>query len=209
MTNIKRSDRFLIVGRSGSGKSYLARALFESVPPPRCVIDPKDDPAATGGGFRDRRQAVTFSDPAKLPDAEVIRFVPRDPADLELYDRLYRELFEVRGMFVWADEASWPLPARGAPRGAEKLIAQGRVRGIGHMALHQRPVELARVVPANSEHLIAFDIGHPDDVATMAKAIGIDPGELGAELRNLPDHGFAWYSARDRSLTVCDPITRR
>ena len=206
---IKRSDRFLIVGRSGSGKSVLARALFESVGPPRCVIDPKDDPATTGGAFADRRVAVTFHDPARLPDAEVIRFVPRDPADLEAYDRVYRELFERPGVFVWADEASWPLPARGAPPAAGKLIAQGRVRGIGHLALHQRPVEVARIVPANSEHLVAFDIGHPDDVQTMAKAIGIDPAELAADLRSLPPHGFAWYSARDRTLTVCDPIRRR
>lgn len=206
---MNRSDRAFLVGATGTGKTVLARRLFESHAPPRLVIDPKDDPDATGGLFRDQRVAVTFHDPARLPDAEVARFVPRDPGDLDAYDRLYSGVFERRDVVVWLDEAADAAPSAGAPRGLRRVIKQGRSRGIGHIATHQRPVEVDRALIGNAEHLVVFDIRHPADVQTLAGGMGIDPTELRAIIESMPKFGFAWYAPASRTVTVCDPIARR
>lgn len=206
---MKRSDRVFIVGATGTGKTLLGRRLFEAHNPPRLVIDPKDDVDATGGVFRDGRVAVTFHDPGRLPDAEVARFVPRDPGDLEAYDRLYTAIFERRDVVVWLDEAGDAAPSSGAPPGLRRVVKQGRSRGIGHIATHQRPVEVDRALLGNAEHIVIFDVRHPADVGTLAGAIGIPPAELAGIIQTMPPHGFAWYSPASRQVTICDPIPTR
>ncbi len=198
----KRSDRVVVIGSTRSGKSVLARRMFEAMAPPRAVVDPKDDAEATGGGYRDRRVAVTFSDPARLPDADSIRFVPRDPYDFAAYDTLYRGLFARRGIFVWTDEAGIIAPSAGGPAGFRRLVTQGARFGIGHVALNQRPVDLDKALWANAEQIITFRVGDPDDVRRLANTGPTTPKALEERIRRLPPFGFLWYGARDQRWRV-------
>jgi DNA helicase HerA-like ATPase len=187
-----------IAGRSGSGKSTLARSLFESYPPPRLLIDPK--------AMEHTAYAVTFTDPARLPDAPVARFVPRDPTDLDAYDRLYAVVFDAGPRVVWLDEAPDAAPASGAPRNLLRVLKQGRARGIGHIACSQRPVDLAVPVRSESEHVFAFDTQNPADVGALAGMMGLDPSQLRGFFAATPWHGFVWYSARDGVVTLAPPL---
>ncbi len=204
----RREDRIFITGSTGTGKTVLARALFAARLPPRLVIDPKADQPATGGAYADGRQAVTFSDPARIPDAESLRFVPRDPFDLDGYGRLAVTLWDRPGMYLWLDEAGLILPAANPPRPMLRLVTQGRARRIGMVALHQRPVEVARAFLGNAEHLAAFRLGYPDDVDTLSGFFEVPPATLAGVLANLPPHGFAWYSRRDNILVPCAPLRK-
>lgn len=197
------SQRLVVIGATGSGKTFLARRIFGAVPPPRLVIDPKDDPEATGSGY-----AVTFRDPTRLPDAPVVRFVPSDPLDRDIYDRLYATVWgSGRRWFTWLDEAENAAPAsRGMPRAMGRLITQGRVRGLGHMALNQRPVGIDPRLIGNAEHVITFRMGYPADLDTMAQAFGVAPGELRRWLGSLPRYGFAWYDRLGGRLVLADTV---
>lgn len=195
----RTSDRMVIVGRTGTGKSTLARALLESFPPPRLVIDPK---AAETTAY-----AVTFHDPGRIPDAPAARFIPRDPDDLDAYDRLYRAIFVAGPRAVWLDEAPIAAPSNAAPRGLLTVIRQGRGRGIGHIATGQRPVHIARELITESEHVIAFPTQHPADLDTLAGVMAYNPRQLRADLASLPTFGFAWYAARNATLALCPPIS--
>jgi hypothetical protein len=209
MAGPRREDRIFLTGSTGTGKTVLARALFASRLPPRLVIDPKADQPATGGAYADGRQAITFSDPARIPDAGSLRFVPRDPFDLDAYNRLALGLWDRPGMYLWLDEAGLILPANNPPRAVLRLVTQGRARRIGMVALHQRPLEVARAYLGNAEHLAAFRLGHPDDVDTLAGHFGLPPSALAGVLTTLPPHGFAWYSRRDNALAPCAPLRVR
>lgn len=205
----RRHDRIFLTGSTGTGKTVLARAIFASRLPPRLVIDPKADHDATGGAYADGRQAVTFSDPNRIPDAGSLRFVPRDPFDLDAYHRLGQALWNRPGLYLWIDEAGLVLPAQGAPRSMLRLVTQGRSRGFGIVALHQRPVEVARAFLGNAEHLATFRLGHPDDIDTLATHLSTPPARLAEILGTLAPHGFAWYARREQILARCPAIPMR
>lgn len=196
----KASDRIAVIGRTGLGKTVLARKLLEAMPPPRLLIDPKAQETTA--------YAVTFSDPNKLPDAPVARFVPRDPDDLTIYDRLYGRVFAAGPRVVLLDEAPVAAPANGAPANLKRVLRQGRSRHIGHIATMQRPVEVNRSLLTEAEHIFLFPLHHPADLSTVAGVMAMNPAELRATLDRCAPFGFCWYSARDSVLAVVPPLKR-
>lgn len=198
---IKTSDRLLITGRTGSGKSVLARAIFEATPPPRLLIDPKQEETTA--------YAVTFSDPLRLPDAPVARFLPKDPTDLEAYDALYGVVFVSGPRMVWLDEAPAVAPSGGKiQRQILSVLRMGRKRGIGHIATAQRPVWIARELLSESEHVICFATHFPDDLKVLAGIMAIAPRDLRSAMDRTPQFGFCWYAAREGVCQICPPIRR-
>ncbi len=200
---LRVSERTVIFGATRSGKSYLAGRVFGAIPPPRLVIDPKDEVDATGGNF-----ALTFRDPARLPDAPSIRWVPTDPMDLAAYDRLYQAIWDSgRRWWVWLDEARQAAPARSKmPRYMVRHVTQGGGKGLGHLALNQRPVEIDPDLVAQAEHIVTFRLGYPPDIETAAAAISIAPFELRRRLAALPPYGFVWYSRPENRLYVVGTV---
>lgn len=196
---VRASERAVIFGATRSGKTHLARHLFAAIPPPRVVIDPKDDVDATGSNF-----SVSFRDPSKLPDAPSVRWVPSDPMDLDAYDRLYQSVWSSgRRWWVWLDEARHAAPARGKmPRHMARHVTQGGGKGLGHLALNQRPVEIDPDLVAQAEHVVTFRLGYPPDVETVAGQIQMHPLDLRRRLGSLPPHGFVWYSRPQNRLFV-------
>lgn len=184
-----------------SGKSTLARALFLSAAAPRLVIDPADSTLTAIDG------AVTFSDPARPPkDAATARFVPRDPADRDAYDAVYRWAFANFPRYVWLDEPEWAAPASGWARWANTFVVQGAKRGLGHLACATRPRHVMRSLLSNAAHVMIFTLPNPDDRRHLADLVGLPRELLEAELSTLDDHGFLWWDVVARRLTVCPPL---
>lgn len=203
---IRRGDRVFICGRTGSGKSVVARQLAATYPDRVLVIDPADSegtvlPGAelVYGGGTPELEAVA--------EARVIRWVPADPSDMDRYDEVYRWAFHHRypGL-VWLDEAGIAMPASGSPKAATTYLVQGRKRVAGHLACHTRPREVSRNLIAQAQHLLVFDLPNPDDVAHVADQAGVSKAELQEILRSLPEHGFVHFDVRTHQLVTNDPI---
>lgn len=201
LAGIGYSDRIFITGRTRTGKSYLARALFLSAAAPRLVIDPADS------AMTDVPGAVTFRDPKRPPkDAATARFVPRDPDDRDAYDAVYRWAFQNFPRWIWLDEVSYAAPANGGSRWLNTYLVQGAKRSLGHLACHARPREINRNLVAQAQHVILFDLPNPDDRRHVADLIGLPLAELEAELFALPERGFLWWDSD--TLWSCPPLRR-
>lgn len=160
--------------------------------------------------------AVTFSDAARVPHAGILRFVPRDPLDLDAYGAVYEELRarvleavragkpEGAHCWIWCDEAGYVMPANRAPRAATAVVIAGRKLSIGHLSCHPRPREVARCCISTAQHIAAGPLTLEEDRKEISRLAGIPYAELQASLAGLPEHGFVWCDQRRHSLTVCE-----
>lgn len=210
---IKFSDRVFVVGATGTGKSTLARRVFETVSGPRLVIDPADSSLTSGlpGVATARGTGEAGEVPGMLASAfaqaSTVRFVPGDPTSPDEYDAAYRWCFDRFPRYVWTDEAGIALPASGCPPNASRYLVQGRKRQLGHLACHTRPRDVTRDLIAQAQHVFIFDLPNPDDIEHVAKIAGIPRAELEREVRALEPHGFLHFDQRARELTVCPPLS--
>lgn len=142
--------------------------------------------------------AVTYRDPNKPPDARIRRFVPIDPADLDAYDRVYRNIL-LRSFphYIWCDEAGDVFPVRRTPTHVRRLLTHGRKRQIGHIATHTRPRELDPNVISQAKHLVVFRLPNSNDRRYLTDCASIDAGRLDQLLAELPDYGYVYNCQAD------------
>jgi hypothetical protein len=194
-------DRLFITGRTSSGKSQLARSIFLAAPGRKTVIDPQGSDTTKVPG------STTYRDPRRPPDVEIRRFVPVDPADLDAYDEVYRQiLLRDFPAYVWCDEAGDVFPVRRTPSKVRRLLTHGRKRQIGHIATHTRPREVDPNLIAQAAHVVMFDLPNPHDRRHLADVAGIAPRDLDAQLSALPRYGYLWLNVAEHDLGARPPL---
>jgi len=189
---IRRSDRVIAIGKTGSGKSWTLASLFADYAGQRVLVDVNDDyelgPACEPDGacVAHRVREIDWR-------ARSIRYVPsgreRD------YDDLYAAVWQRGQMLVWLDEAFGPTSAWKAPHWLRRVVTQGRKRDLLHLAATQRPAHVLTELINQAEHALVFEVGVDEkDLRTVAMRLGMTIDELATELRNLPrvdGHGTA------------------
>lgn len=181
---IKSNERVALIGRTGSGKTYLAEALTR--PLRRLVIiDPN--------GVLERRflphvpwakgvKHLEAGDPARL-------YVSLDrPQDYNaVFDTIYRR---VRNVVVYIDEAygvSGPSPTSSDALWA--LYTRGRARGIGVWAATQRPRFIPRFTLSEAEWYFVFQLQLDDDRDYLARIV-----HPALKTRPPDPHGFYYWN---------------
>lgn len=165
--SIRRNDRALFVGATGSGKTTLAKALMYQQRHV-AVIDPKrtfDLPAETGRVITsDRRVVESWDGPEPIiyrPGAELIE-------DPESADWFFWWAYLRGNTLVYVDEASRVIRGSNPPPGYAACIQLGRERGVGTWHATQRPARVPIVLLSESEHIFSFRLRHPEDAARIA-----------------------------------------
>lgn len=170
---IPKSERGLIVGATGSGKSYLAeRLLFNKQN--LIVIDPKGQFNIKG------RTAVIARRPKdilkwKARGNEYLDYVPFPENDTKQYwDEVFKSLFYRRiKPFIYIDELTMCINGPlSYPPYLKAIYAQGRSLGIGCLACSQRPKGIPLFTRSEVERMWQFRLNVRSDLLTMAEVMG-------------------------------------
>ncbi len=203
---ILHNDRVLIVGKTRSGKSVLARHIASQFTGCRLtLIDPKDDEYRFPG-----------VEPARSPSeldlqAPISHFVPTYLSDDE-YEEVFDLLWRARGpRVIQLDESYGPTRANFAPKGLRLCVQQGAKHNIGLIACSQRPVNIESTLRTEAEHIIIFNPPPPMlDTRTLAGDMHMDPEALKRQMADLHDelglYSHLWYCRRTGELHRCAPL---
>lgn len=193
-------DRVAIVGMTESGKTGLARHLFESARCRRVLVDPKHSfrvkgvrPATSVGAIDWRAPLIHVQPP--WHDKEFSN---------ELYAAAFRRL---RHALIWTDEAYGVSDSKWGLTSFAAIQTQGRELEIGHLVCTQRPVNCGRETFTEATHLFVVPPLDDDDLKTARQGMAFVTLERLRELAaSVPQHGYIWVDRRARKVRIGDPL---
>lgn len=201
---VRYHDRALVVGKTRSGKSVLARYLVGQMTGARRLLVNVKGLEQVGVAPVRSLEAIDWSAP-------VVDFIPPSMHD-QVFADLYRAAFERGGpRVIWLDEAMGVTRANYAPEHLRLVQQQGAALGIGHVYCSQRPQNIATELKSEAEHIfICGTVFARRDLDALAVEMGLSGDELSRRLRELHgDHGdfaFLWYERGSGELTDCAPL---
>lgn len=183
-------EHLAIVGSTGTGKSTLAAALLERW---SYLIAIRTKPDKV------RYNAKTIKTAVKLDDPRIERAV-LEPAyedqHTEITDVLER-VWQQGGWTCYVDE-SFYLQHIGVVKPVERLMTQGRSKGITMVVGMQRPARISRFLLSEVTHLVSFSQEGRD-----AKIIGEAANKaLEQQVQTLERYQFAWFYRPSREIFV-------
>jgi energy-coupling factor transporter ATP-binding protein EcfA2 len=204
---IRPSDRILIAGQTGKGKTTLAQYLVARMQPVRVIVfDPKAELR-----FGD---VVPCHSPGELAEHmgdPIVHYVPAS-FERDQLEEACEIVWNTPGPYVWwIDEASEVSSPNWCPAGLRLGVTQGREQLKLVLALTQRLAEIHPVFRSQSEHLIIFTPAPIMlDLKTVAGNVRREAGALDAELASLHaefgDYSHLWYVRDTDELRRCAPL---
>ncbi|MEQ8829732.1 MAG: DUF87 domain-containing protein [Alphaproteobacteria bacterium] len=209
----RSGTREAIYGRSGSGKSYLAKRLVRDI---RRVV--AFDPEGEYGelpGFHTVKSLGALLEALKdcWNGSFKLAYVPTAL-------REEKELHEIACLLEWMQEPflagksdlkvtllvdelnlSFPISPRPEHSGFARLCSRGRKRGINLIGVTQRPAEVATRFRGNLDRVRVFALAAPQDFTAIKDAMGAD-GE--ARVRALGAYEHVLYE--NGALSVVKPV---
>jgi len=199
------ADRGFIAGRSGAGKSFLAKRLLTSYGVSKewpkefrgnlFIIDPNGN-----FDFPVEETFETVSSVRLNHRVRAVKYIPKhSELDGDSWNKLWETLFLYqKPLMVYVDETRAMEPLFGRKiftRGNffTGYLTRGRALGKACIMGAQRPVTIPRDIIGQAEWFYIFDLPVEDDRATIAGTIG----EFGQTGRTGPD-GEALAKIRDR-----------
>lgn len=191
---INPSERMLILGKTGGGKSIWAKHMLRiiSLQMPVVIIDPNELWLGPGRGGRPEDWETHKKAPGTIDKPHLVnKFNPRwqvqclqpDVDGSEEDPRLGPFCYDIlkRGnIFVYFDETEGIATATHVPRYIRRLWKTGRAHNVGAWAATQAPKGIPKIFKSQAEHFVVFKVG--DEDIDFAAAIVHAPKEEVADL---------------------------
>lgn len=212
---IRLSDRVLIAGQTGKGKTELARMIVEGLQPVRVVVvDPKAELSfdqVVDGKTVPVAPARTTLELAQAMHQAVVHWIPAS-FDRDALEEGFEIIHETPGpKIVWVDETSEVSSPSWCPEGLRLEVTQGRQGKNMVLAVTQRLAEIHPVFRSQSEHIFLM-VPAPIllDLKTLAGNVRREASWLDRELGELHaehgDYSHLWYCRDTDEMRRCAPI---
>jgi energy-coupling factor transporter ATP-binding protein EcfA2 len=209
--DLRGSERWLFVGKTGSGKSYLAKALLREMSRrgwPIVIVDPSAfwmgaDPKwpRTGPGTIDAPRLVTRYDPRLA----VQLYVPSIPGwqDAGL-DNLMAACLKRGRLVLYFDETNGIVSASQFSAQFARVVTQGRKHQLAVWAATQRPTRVPEILLSQAENWAIFRVITPQDRKKIAEYTGSSV----TKQQRLPSFFWFYWNQTQDDATLMAPIPK-
>jgi hypothetical protein len=201
-------------GRKGSGKTVFNRQLYQAYPYDKLCIDVNGE--ADPGPDATR---ISTPLPARMPP----RGEDKKPVDLHFVcdpgsDTYRDDLDRAVGMamfpsdhqtLVWGGEVGELTTGGKTGPHLRRLLMQSRHYKTSALFDGPRPVDIDKLVIAQSDMVAVFDLPDPDDRDRVAKVIGYPPKAFSTECEETFHRGQYWHLlwvSKAKRLYRCPPL---
>lgn len=200
---IKPNQHVFVAGRTGSGKTFLARkylAGYRNV----VVLDTK---GTTNWPEIPPDEITLVRNIKYLPAATTPKIIYRpvwEEMDGQYYNEFFRWCYRRRNTVVWVDEAMSvsPSPFK-IPDYYKAILTRGRELNVAVWSLTQRPSGIAQVIISESTHFFVFDLNMPQDRDKLAEVTGA------TEFLDKPGKYKFWYFHVEQDHAVKAQLVER
>ena len=189
-------EKIVIVGASGSGKTYLANQLLKGLNGIHVWVYDFNQQFHSSRAivFNDLTKMLEVSDSAKRGHYIL---QPHDNSE-NTFRRFCEEGFKRGNLVLMMDEAHSFLTKQKQLKEFNNIILSGRPRGISCITISSRPASLPNNVLTNAKHVFSFKLNLESDVKFLEGFLGSDvwvllPPDKRHKLKDepqLPEHTF-------------------
>lgn len=203
----KTSDRIMVVGKSGVGKTKMSKDWLLPHYPRILFYDIKRE-------NDDFEHDIIIGTPEELEKKinlyDIILYQP-EPSEEEKdltddFNQVCRIVFQNKNRALYVDEAMAVTSPSKIPYWFKIVITQGRSYNVGEISATQRPKNIHNTLISEAEHLFIFSLNLQGDIDKLEEMIGEDAA---SEIRNLPEFHFIYYSVRAHKAFLMPPIGSR
>lgn len=190
------SDRIVIVGRTGSGKSqaalwHLSMQSFDAMP--WVILDYKDDEMINS---IEKATLISYSDVPTKPGIYILKIMPGEDEELDAW--LWK-VWAKGGIGILVDEGTM---IKRESKAFNACLTQGRSKRIPMIVLTQRPVNLSGYVFSESGFWQVFDLTKKADRKTVEENT-IIPWDY-----KLEDYHSYYYDVGKKKLVEFGPVPK-
>lgn len=205
---IDPSERWIIIGKTGSGKSEFAKYLLRLVAQKMkvVIIDPKEFWMGKHPIWANKKQLGSVDQPRLVnefnPKWQVQCLQPDadDPEDTRLA-AMCRETLKYGNIFLYFDETEDIATAHSVPGYIRRVWKTGRALGVGAWVSTQAPTGIPKIFKSQAEHFVSFKVGD-EDADVVASLLHTDVETV----RNLGKYEWLYYNTNMDEAVKNPPI---
>jgi energy-coupling factor transporter ATP-binding protein EcfA2 len=195
---IDPSERWIILGKTGSGKTEFVKYLLRIVSGkmPVVIVDPKEYWLGRFPKWAEKKEKGSVDKP-RLVDTfnpkwhvQCLQPDPDDPDDDRL-SQLCSDVLKHGNVLVYFDESEDIATANFVPKHIRRIWKTGRAKGVGAWVSTQAPRGIPRIFKSQAEHFISLKVGQEDidPVAELLHAADED-------VRGLMNFEWLYYNVK-------------